>query len=173
MAGVAGWIQERMADPEAPMGQGIAMAAEALDLLREVRDNTRPGDSPPRSLGLRRPIGIDVAAGGGQASVNVPAGTSWRLDSYAIQSSGTGGRLTIYVGGVAPENILDVLDLPGAAIAGSVRAAESIEGGEYVPPNTNLFFVLEGIATDGRAVVNIRGKVTVDGDPMPTNQGSS
>jgi hypothetical protein len=162
-----------MADPDAPMGQGLAMAEEALCMLREVRDNTAPsGDSAPKVFPLRRAIGIDIVAGTGLSQIRVRAGVAWELESLTLESPGLGGQLLIYVSNEGPETLLEVIDLPGAMIAGQTvaRLSHPIIGGQYVPENTDLFFRTVGVGTDGRLVMSLRGNVRQrPHEPMTTH----
>src|SRR4051794_26818156 len=106
-------------------GTAVQMGLEALDLLRQIRDQTADQDAPPRTMNLRRTIGIDIAGGTGTAQIIVPAGVSYNLASWAAEFPGTGGRVDVFAGGVDPASLVEVIQPPGAAVGGTIRASGS------------------------------------------------
>lgn len=170
MTSVASFLGERV---QAQSGAAMQMGLEALDLLRQIRDQTADQDAPPRTMNLRRPIGIDIAGGGGTAQVIVPAGVTYNLTSWAADFPGTGGRVDVFAGGIDPASLVEVITPPGGAVGGTIRASGSFVGGEYVPENMPIVVVAQGLAADGRLLLVLKGKVTIRGEPMSTNAGSS
>lgn len=156
---------ERMA--EGAHANGMAMAAEALDLLRQIRDQTGEGTAA-REVSFARPFGVPIVGGGGIATWNLPAGVAVQLSSLAVTLPGTGGRVAVYAGGVSPGSLLRVLDIPAAAIAGTVAATGIFGPEDYAPEMGTLTILVEGnTGADGTtATVVLRGKQYVRGDAM-------
>jgi hypothetical protein len=157
---------------EGAQSNAMTMAGEALDLLRQIRDQTGEGTAA-RETFFVRPIAVDVLGGVGQGEWNLPGGVGVQLSSLAVVLPGTGGRVAVYAGGVSPAALLKILPGPGAAINGIVADTATFGPSDYVPENGKITVVAEGIATDGRATVVLRGKMFVVGDAMDTNHAGS
>lgn len=157
---------DRMA--EGAQSNAHAMAGEALDLLRQIRDQTGEGTAARETFFVRA-ITFDIAAGVGQGEWNLPGGVGVQLSSLAVVLPGTGGRVAVYAGGVSPAALLKILPGPGAAVNGVVADTATFGSADYVPENGKITAAAEGIATDGRVTVVLRGKMFIRGDAMDVN----
>lgn len=157
---------------ENAQANGMQMAREGLDLLRQIRDQTGEGTAA-RETGFSRPFGVDIVGGIGQTVWNLPGGVGVQLSSIAATLPGPGGRISVYTGGPSAASLAKTVDVPGAAVNGVVAKSDTFGPSDYVPEQALLTIVAEGIGADGRATIVIRGKMFIVGDAMDTTHGGT
>lgn len=161
------FLETLMNTPGGPAHHALNMGDAILQVLTEIRDGQGEAEQQ-REQFTAYPFSMDVAGGTGQAAFTLHSGLGFQFSSLAFTAGATGGRVSVYAGGVSPQNLLQVVDIPAALVAGTAMAVKQFGPNDYAPENTPILVVVEGAAGDYRGAGVLRGKVFLRGDAIPT-----